>query len=106
MIGSEDVNTQIQSVNNVLPANSRNVRTEDVDRQQNNFANVFKTALDQVSKAEKSSDQKTELLALGKIDNLHDVMITAQKANIMVESTVQIQQKVIDTYNEMMRMQV
>lgn len=72
----------------------------------NNFATVLKNALENVSKAEHESNVKTELFAAGKIDNLHDVMITAQKASIAVETAVQIQQKVIDAYNEMMRMQV
>ncbi|MFB4475749.1 flagellar hook-basal body complex protein FliE, partial [Oceanobacillus caeni] len=48
----------------------------------------------------------TEALASGNIDDLHDVMITAQKASITLETTVQIQKKVIDAYNEIMRMQV
>lgn len=71
-----------------------------------NFATVLKNALNDVSKTERESNVKTELFAAGKIDNLHDVMIAAQKASIKVETAVQIQQKVIDAYNEIMRMQV
>ncbi len=48
----------------------------------------------------------TNMLATGKLKDLHNVMITAQKASITLEMTVQIQQKVIDAYNEIMRMQV
>lgn len=73
---------------------------------ENDFATTLKTALNKISEAENESNAKTELLVQGKFDNLHDVMITAQKANITVETAVQVQQKVIDIYNEMMRMQV
>ncbi|MDY0408156.1 flagellar hook-basal body complex protein FliE [Virgibacillus soli] len=59
-----------------------------------------------VNDAQVASDKKTEALILGKTDNLHDVMITAQKASITLETSVQIQRKVIDAYNEIMRMQV
>ncbi|HLR22194.1 MAG TPA: flagellar hook-basal body complex protein FliE, partial [Pseudogracilibacillus sp.] len=45
-------------------------------------------------------------LAEGKIDNLHDVMISAQKANIKIETAVEVQQKALDAYNEIMRMQI
>lgn len=101
------MSAQIQAINNALPLSDKMIQNVEQNNQgQYSFANTLKVAIDQVSKAEHSSNKKTELLAQGKIDNLHDVMITAKKANIMVESAVQIQQKVIDTYNEMMRMQV
>src|SRR5690625_2679040 len=70
------------------------------------FANVLKSALNKVNEVELEADVKTEQLANGQIDQLHDVMIAAQKASLTVETAVQIQQKVIDTYNEIMRMQI
>ncbi|MUK89919.1 flagellar hook-basal body complex protein FliE [Ornithinibacillus sp. L9] len=73
---------------------------------QKNFANVLKSAIEEVNDAQVISDKKTEALARGEIDDLHDVMITAQKASITLETTVQVQRKVIDAYNEIMRMQV
>ncbi|GGB30246.1 flagellar hook-basal body complex protein FliE [Lentibacillus populi] len=73
---------------------------------QSDFANTLKHALQYVNDTQIASNQKTESLANGQIDNLHDVMITAQKANITLETSVQMQRKVIDAYNEIMRMQV
>lgn len=73
---------------------------------QANFADSLKSAIDNVNKSQVTSNQKTEALARGDIDNLHDVMISAQKASITLETSVQVQKKVIDAYNEIMRMQV
>lgn len=73
---------------------------------QTNFSDVLKKAIEDVNAHQVVSDQKTEAFALGQITDLHDVMITAQKANITLETAVQIQKKVIDAYNEVMRMQV
>lgn len=73
---------------------------------QHNFATVLKSAIENVNESQLASDQKTELFAKGKIDDLHDVMITAQKATITLETAVQVQRKVIDAYNEIMRMQI
>lgn len=98
----------IQSLSSIAPINRMDVN-KPIDRKsvnENNFATTLKTALNNISAAEHESNAKTELLAQGKFDNLHDVMITAQKASITVETAVQVQQKVIDIYNEMMRMQV
>jgi len=98
----------IQSVTNLLPTRQLHQPTSIKEQVGNNtdFTSVLKGAMDHVSKAEQESNRKTELLVQGEIDDLHDVMITAQKASITVETAVQIQQKVIDIYNEMMRMQV
>lgn len=73
---------------------------------QKNFANSLKQAIENVNGAQAASDQKTEALIRGEINDLHEVMIAAQKASITLETTVQVQQKAIDAYNEIMRMQV
>ncbi|WP_106497628.1 flagellar hook-basal body complex protein FliE [Lentibacillus sp. Marseille-P4043] len=73
---------------------------------QADFANTLKAAIQHVNDTQVASNQKTESLAKGEINDLHDVMITAQKASITLETSVQIQRKVIDAYNEIMRMQV
>ncbi|WP_242694731.1 flagellar hook-basal body complex protein FliE [Pseudogracilibacillus auburnensis] len=98
---------QIRAISTVSPLQqTENRLIIDQPSKDNSFSNVLKSALNQISKQEHESNVKTELLAKGKIDDLHDVMITAQKASITVETAVQVQQKVIDIYNEMMRMQV
>lgn len=77
-----------------------------VDNQKQDFQQVLHNALNKVSETEHIADEKAELMAEGKIDNLHDVMISAQKAKLTVDTTAEIQQKAIDLYNEIMRMQI
>ncbi|MFC4404584.1 flagellar hook-basal body complex protein FliE [Gracilibacillus xinjiangensis] len=77
-----------------------------VGEAQQQFAANLKNAVEQLNNAQQVSDQKTTALANGQIDDLHDVMITAQKASIMLQTGVEVQKKVIDAYNEVMRMQV
>ncbi|WP_332308704.1 flagellar hook-basal body complex protein FliE [Halobacillus mangrovi] len=45
-------------------------------------------------------------MARGEVDDLHNVMIASQKASITMQTTVEVQNKVIEAYKEMMRMQV
>lgn len=73
---------------------------------QANFANLLKNAINNVNELQVESDIKTEALAMGQINDLHDVMITAQKASVTLQATVEIQRKAIDAYTEIMRMQV
>lgn len=72
----------------------------------NDFKSIFKNALNKVSQVEHEANYQQQLLIEGKSDDLHNVMIAAQKATLTIETAVQIQQKVIDTYNEVMRMQI
>lgn len=73
---------------------------------QHNFKSILKDALNKVSKIENEANLQQQMLIEGKTEDLHNVMLAAQKATLTIEATVQIQQKVIDTYNEVMRMQI
>ena len=70
------------------------------------FADYLKNALYQVSDLENQSTDLTNAFAAGQTDNIHDVMIAAQKADIALQFTMQIRNKVMDAYSEIMRMQV
>jgi len=98
----------MQGVNNISPVFQQGATNQVQPEEKSNvdFSSLLKNAIEQVNQAEQASNMKTEGLAQGKVDDLHDVMLTAQKASITVETAVQVQQKAIDIYNEMMRMQV
>lgn len=98
------MNTIINSLPQSVQSASPSVQT--TGQAQNNFANILKDSIGNMNNIEELSDQKTESLVSGNIEDLHEVMIAAQKASITVETTVQVQKKVIDAYNEIMRMQV
>lgn len=95
-------NNSLESIT-AFPRDNKSVRSEE---QTSKFADILKASIENVNQTQVKSSQKTEALAMGEIDNLHDVMIAAQKASITLEATVQVQRKVIDAYNEIMRMQV
>ncbi|WP_208592481.1 flagellar hook-basal body complex protein FliE [Gracilibacillus suaedae] len=97
----------IYSLENIQPNTAETInKKQTVGESQQQFADSFKQAIDNINKAQHESDQKTQALAKGEIDDLHDVMITAQKASVMLQTGVQVQKKMVDAYNEVMRMQV
>lgn len=71
-----------------------------------NFAAVFKNALQEVNKLQLEADAASQKLATGKVDDIAPVVIAAEKASIALQLTVQVRNKIIDAYNEVMRMQV
>lgn len=45
-------------------------------------------------------------LALGRSENLHNVMLELEKARLSVEVVVQVRNRLLEAYQEIMRMQV
>lgn len=70
------------------------------------FADTLKEAISSVNDLQKSSDKAMQNLATGRTDNVADVMIAAEKADIALKLMVQVRNKIIDAYSEVMRMQV
>ncbi|MGM7720367.1 flagellar hook-basal body complex protein FliE [Metabacillus sp. Hm71] len=70
------------------------------------FAETLKQAINQVNQSQIESDKMTEALAAGKNVELHDVMISAQKASVSMALAIELRNKAIEAYQEMMRIQV
>lgn len=100
------MNLSINSLNNIENIKPQNQTPISPGEAHTKFANVLKSAIERTNELQHVSDQKTEQLAKGGNVDLHEVMIAAQKASITLETAVQIQQKTIDAYNEIMRMQI
>ncbi|SDB88592.1 flagellar hook-basal body complex protein FliE [Pelagirhabdus alkalitolerans] len=76
------------------------------DSGQAQFADSLKDAINDLNESQIETEVKTEQLVNGEIDDLHDVMITAQKSSLSLNLATQVQGSVLDAYNEVMRMQV
>ncbi|WP_129596918.1 flagellar hook-basal body complex protein FliE [Anaerophilus nitritogenes] len=74
--------------------------------QSENFSSFLKDALDKVNDYQVESEKMDTLAALGEIDNIHEVMIAAEKSEIALQFTVEVKNKVLDAYKEIMRLQV
>ncbi|WP_211340537.1 flagellar hook-basal body complex protein FliE [Mesobacillus subterraneus] len=73
---------------------------------QKSFSSVLKKSIENLNEAQLQSDVMTNKLARGENVDLHQVMITSQKASITLQATLEVRNKVIEAYQEMMRMQV
>lgn len=70
-----------------------------------NFGEILSKAIDEVNSAQIESETMGHLLAIGEIDNLHDVQIAGQKAELTLNLMVQVRNKILDAYNEINRIQ-
>ncbi|MEO6974238.1 MAG: flagellar hook-basal body complex protein FliE [Gallionella sp.] len=71
------------------------------------FSSVLKSSLDGVAGAQSKSEAMQQAFALGddKV-SLSDTMIAMQKASINLQTTVQVRNKFVQAYNDIMNMQV
>lgn len=70
------------------------------------FVDFLKDAVGEVNKAQLDSDQAAKELQTGQAKNIHDVMIRLDEADISMRLLVQMRNKIVDAYQEVMRMQV
>ena len=73
---------------------------------QQNFANTLKDAIAKVNDQQIQSDVATNKLINGENIELHEVMIASQKASITLNTTIEVRNKVVEAYQEIMRMSV
>jgi flagellar hook-basal body complex protein FliE len=72
-----------------------------------NFSDALKASLNQVNKVQVEAEQLGKSFAMGDDSvSLSDVMIAGQKANISFQATVQVRNKLVSAYHDIMNMQV
>jgi flagellar hook-basal body complex protein FliE len=79
------------------------------DSSDNSFDSVFQSALDLLNETNQlSNDAELEEIrfAMGDSENLHDLTIALQKAEVAIQYTVAVRDKVLDAYKEIMNMQI
>ena len=71
------------------------------------FGEALKSALDQVNGAQQDAAKATEKFDLNAPDaNLHEVMMSLQKASLSFQTMVQVRNRLVSAYQEIMNMQV
>jgi flagellar hook-basal body complex protein FliE len=70
------------------------------------FGQLLSDALDNVNTLQQKAAQASTDLATGKIEDISQVVIAGEKASVALQLTIQVRNKVLESYQEMMRMQV
>lgn len=71
------------------------------------FAQTLKSAIDQVNSSQKGAGAMAENFAAGDSNtNLHEVMIELQKASVSFQEMIQVRNKLVSAYQDVMNMQV
>ena len=90
------------------PITSRNnpISGAGQDGSERNFADILTESLNTAETADFVDKSSMLDLMMGEADDLSGLLIDAQKAELALQFALQIRNKVIDAYNEVMRMSV
>lgn len=70
------------------------------------FSSYLKDALNQVGSLENQAHNAAADLAIGDASQIHQVMIAYEKASLALSLTVEIRNRVVEAYQEIMRIQM
>ena len=70
------------------------------------FANLLQSQLSDLNASVGTAETAMQNLASGKPAELHEVMISLERARLSVQTFVQIRNKLIESYQDLMRMQL
>jgi len=94
---------QAQATQNVNPVND--IQPNQAGRV--DFTDMMKTAVDKVNETQQAAGKVTTAFEMGDPNvTLADVMIARQKSSIAFEATVQVRNRLIKAYEDVMKMSV
>ncbi|HEY3367211.1 MAG TPA: flagellar hook-basal body complex protein FliE [Symbiobacteriaceae bacterium] len=98
----------ISRLNSILTLDTPKLSLEDkVQPQpagQPSFGQMLDQALQQVEADSQASDAASVKLATGQTDNIAEVMIANERANLSLSLTLQVRNKLLEAYQEIVRM--
>lgn len=70
------------------------------------FASLFANEISAVNNGLLQTDADKKNLAMGRVSSLHEVMMRMEEAKLSFQLLVQVRNKLLESYQEVMRMQV
>jgi flagellar hook-basal body complex protein FliE len=70
------------------------------------FGNILKDAISTVNELQKQSDNEIQKYMAGESQDLHTTVIAMQKADLSFQMMMQVRNKIVQAYQEIMRTQV
>jgi len=76
------------------------------EKEKGSFSKIIRESIKKVMDIEKEASAEAEKLIKNETPDLHNVMIAIEKADLTFQLMMQVRNKIISAYEEIMRMQV
>lgn len=96
----------INGISSILPQTINSADSSAVGQATTGFSDVLKTMVNKVNETQIAGDQATRNLQSGDAKHLHEVMIAVEEADVSLRMLVQMRNKALTAYDEIMRMQI
>ncbi|MBC7690456.1 MAG: flagellar hook-basal body complex protein FliE [Methylotenera sp.] len=70
------------------------------------FSEMLSSTMEKVNNDQVQADRSIKELVAGRSKNIHETMLTIERADASLKLMMQVRNKVLDAYKEIMRMQV
>jgi len=70
------------------------------------FGSLLKNAISTINEMQNEADRSIAQVELNDATSIHDAMIALEKADLSFRTMMQVRNKLVDAYQEVMRMQV
>ncbi|MEL7657114.1 MAG: flagellar hook-basal body complex protein FliE [Bacillota bacterium] len=97
---SSNINTS--SINS-LNSNSEKLTSASGDNTGLGFKEIFQDVVNNVEETEAATKMDAYNLSTGNMDDMHTMIINAAKADVALQTMVQLRNKFLDAYSEIMR---
>ena len=98
--------TPLEPLKAIEPLAERGTRFIKTDSAGQSFEQRLESAINNVRELEEASNKASYDLAVGKTDDTTGVMLAATKAQIAIQMTTQITTRAVNTYREIMQMNI
>ena len=96
----------IQSLSNLATTVAPTNTTSDVEKSSSAFGDMLKNMVSETNKTQAIGDNAVANLEAGNAEHLHEVMIAVEEAEMSLKMLVQVRNKALAAYEEIMRMQI
>lgn len=93
------INSSNQAINGLSESNP-------VEKASSDFSTMFNTTMKEVIASQNNGEKAIEQLNSGEAQNLHDVMIAVEQADLSLRMMVQLRNKALEAYNEIIKMNI
>jgi flagellar hook-basal body complex protein FliE len=87
----------------LLPGTKPTESTQSIPK---TFGTVLKDAITDINKLQSNADDAISAVQVDNTGSIHEAMIALEKANISFRAMMQVRNKIVDAYQEVMRMSV
>ena len=99
--------SDINGIQFLLPNKLESVSSKsDKNKSEVDFAQLLKNSIKEVNDAQLAADEAVKKVLSGETKDIHETMITLQKADVSLKLMMEVRNKLIEAYQEIMRTQV